>query len=44
MRKTFGTNNSNHIELLGNEGGMNGKKFHKSEKLKTSRDLLYDHN
>jgi hypothetical protein len=39
MRKTFGTNNSNHIELLGNEGGMNGEKFPKSEKLKNIKGI-----
>jgi Type VI secretion system (T6SS), amidase effector protein 4 len=39
MRKTFGTNKTNHIELLGTEGGINGEKFTKSEKLKNIKGI-----
>jgi hypothetical protein len=39
MRKTFGTNKTNHIELLGSEGGINGEKFTKSEKLKNIKGI-----
>ena len=38
-RKTFGTNKTNHIELLGSEGGINGEKFTKSEKLKNIKGI-----